>query len=1179
MISKQVISGGGVSDAVRYHDKAFSADSKKDGVDNYYANELATATWQGRGAQLLDMKDKPVTREQFAQILSGKIPDPVTGEIQDLSKAKDRRAGYDFTVAPPKSVSIVGLVGKDKAVIDAHMNANAKAMQWLERHGAVVRINQDGGIRTVKTGNLLWATVGHETNRSNEPQLHNHNVIAAVSYDSESGKWRSLTNDRIFALRTQADGIYMSELGRGLKKAGYELVYDKDGHFEIAGISRSQIESFSSRSTEMAETLKKWGIDPEAADHQQRQDAVLATRSKKVELSSESLHGAWSERAAAQGLNLESIIALARSRSSLSPAAETGLGNEKPTMAPQHQVTGEGGVTVTHPSEERYSPEVDGLNKRAALQTVGKAITHLSEREQSFERKDLEHASITFSRADHGIDGINWAIDQHMRGLHPMLKVRDPVPGLEDGKLWLTTTKATTAEISFVGFIQKSKDSGNTVLASEAEFVAALETFEKRKSEQLGVDFRLSREQRVAAGNILMHSDSVQGIQGDAGTGKTAALEFVREVAEGRGWSVQGAATSASAAQQLGADSGIKSDTIAGLFANRANTIKTLELEITELRASIFKETKVSREGASIEQKSLHAKTIDTDFGRNRYTFDHGRDNIFRSPDTLRQKIGEKLYAGALRGREYVAARSTTEEVSFKDKFADRLVTMASDASHSLARSMTSYEKVGEVEAIAARTALYLERDKPGAATTVTEFLTKSAELANVIRTGNRDGSKTLLVMDEASLTGAADTAQFTNLANMIGARVVLQGDTKQHSSVPAGRAFSQAQDAGMNTSRLTETRRFDKATTATQQAVASITRGDFSAGIDMLDRTTVDDADLARSAATRYMTNLQSLLERGVTDPKVGVVVLTNDDRKAINAAVHDELSAAGRIDKQNFTKRHLDDPKLTSMEQTELAALQAAGVNRLIFRKTYREIGVKKDDVVKVVGFDFANRRVNILNANGQSVWMNPERQDYFSPAVAETRQYAKGDSIEARAVIRNSELEDPQAGSSSKRVANGSRGVITAINDEGANVKWADGETSRLTNRQLVHVDHAYAHTSFKEQGATVHREIIAVSAIGAKVFNKEAAYVVASRAKDNTEIVTSDYKTMQENAGKSVDKTTATNVEDPNRTREKKVGGEFDPTVVPPPAAPPKEQQRDDNSRQQQRQLASNQQLGR
>ena len=74
-------------------------------------------------------------------------------------------------------------------------------------------------------------------------------------------------------------------------------------------------------------------------------------------------------------------------------------------------------------------------------------------------------------------------------------------------------------------------------------------------------------------------------------------------------------------------------------------------------------------------------------------------------------------------------------------------------------------------------------------------------------------------------------------------------------------------------------------------------------------------------------------------------------------------------------------------------------------------------------------------------------------------------------------------------------------------------------------MQNVDHAYAHTTFKEQGATLDREIIAVSDPGARIMNQKATYVAISRARDNTEIVTSDRATMLKNAGVGFEKSIA------------------------------------------------------
>ncbi|MCA8482122.1 hypothetical protein LGN35_29820 [Burkholderia multivorans] len=134
---------------------------------------------------------------------------------------------------------------------------------------------------------------------------------------------------------------------------------------------------------------------------------------------------------------------------------------------------------------------------------------------------------------------------------------------------------------------------------------------------------------------------------------------------------------------------------------------------------------------------------------------------------------------------------------------------------------------------------------------------------------------------------------------------------------------------------------------------------------------------------------------------------------------------------------------------------------------------------------------------------------------------------------------------------RIDNGTQGVIVAIDSLGARIRWnRDGKESDLKNDDLRFVDHAYAHTSYKEQGATNHREIVAVSKVGARVFNREAAYVAASRAKDNTELITSDLDTLLRNAGQEVGKTTAVELDRPVEgiDRKAQTGARLEPSPI-------------------------------
>lgn len=1093
MISKFEI--GSAVDAARYHDKAFTQDGGISSADNYYLNEKALATWQGKGAEILGIKNAPVKKEEFVSFLEGRMPNPATGVVQNLadnSKGDNRRAGVDFTVSPPKSVSIVGLVGQDERVVQAHLTANARAMEWLEKHASMIRVrNDDGRTVAVQAGNLLYATVHHVTNRENEPQIHNHNVIVAAVYDKDASKWRSLTNDQLYKLRSEADVIYKAELGQALKAAGYELDYAKNGvDFEIAGFSREQLDTYSTRSAQIKEALQARGIDPDEASYSARQTAALDSRSVKKELPREALQAVWLENAQNAGLDVTRIVDRAVERTTEAEASKA----QQPAA----------GLTE---------------GRQAALKSVSWAIEHLSEREQSFPVSQLEVTAVKFSRG--GLSDVEWAIEQHLKNHHLFDR------GVNDaGVAMLTTRKGIEQEEILRTNIEQGKGKGKVVLRSDAEFDAALKAFEAKKTQETGNAFRLSNEQVNAAKNILMHADVYQGIQGEAGTGKTAALAMVREVAEEKGWKVLGVATSAAAAKELGRASGIESRTVASFFVERDNAIRLVKAELAELKDAIVSREALPNSGAArIESRRLHVKSGDIDFGEARYTFDRQRGEIFKSTNSLSNVIGAFFMDRAGNARAN-AAESVGAQESFADRLRAKALLGGATAAESLGRSLSTYEKVGTVEAIAARNTLYVVQDSERNAL-LRKYEAKRAELDNLERTGNREGKKTLLVMDESSLTGAADAARISTLAKEIGARVVFQGDIKQHGSVPAGRAFAQAQDAGMNTSVLEETRRFDKATEQTKRALLEMKAGRHAEAMALLDKTIVDEGDLAKTVAERYLANWRELKERGIDEPKVGVVAMTNNDRKAINAAIHDSLIENDLISKHNFAKAHLDDPKLTFAERSHVAFMQRANVNVLVFQTTYREIGVKKDEAVRVARFDTERNRVLAVNAQGKQIEIDPQRFSAFSPALLEDRLYSAGDRIEARAVIKVKGADGRKT--SAIRIANGTRGTISAIDQDGATIKWDDGVNTRLDNNQLRRIDHAYAHTSYREQGATNDREIVAVSKVGAKIFNRESAYVSISRARDNTEIVTSDEATMLKNAGKDVSKTTAIDID--------------------------------------------------
>jgi hypothetical protein len=179
-----------------------------------------------------------------------------------------------------------------------------------------------------------------------------------------------------------------------------------------------------------------------------------------------------------------------------------------------------------------------------------------------------------------------------------------------------------------------------------------------------------------------------------------------------------------------------------------------------------------------------------------------------------------------------------------------------------------------------------------------------------------------------------------------------------------------------------------------------------------------------------------------------------------------------------------------------------------------------LSRGDVIVVKAYDIErNRIIGTVEGRGVHVSINPDKQRNFSPYVLDKREFAVGDKIETRAIIRQGKGEDAVL------IKNGKRGIVTGLKDQGASVKWSDGRETQLSNASLRFTDLGYAHTTVKDQGATYHRMIIAASDKGAAVFNRHSVYVASTRAKFNTEIVTSNFEGMLKSAGKDSAKTTA------------------------------------------------------
>ncbi|MDA8378370.1 MAG: relaxase domain-containing protein, partial [Planctomycetia bacterium] len=275
----------------------------------------APSEWFGKGAEAQGLAGA-VAEEDMIRALSGTVKS--TGE--DISTrggqtAETRRMGEELTIAAPKSVSIMAV--EDPRIIQAHQAAVRAAMKYVEQEMVHARLGKGGGKGNDFSGNLTAGLYVHEDARDSStgrvaPHLHTHAIISNMTQRAD-GKWVNLKLDwgHNNKKKMAADSVYKAELARQVKALGYQIEKGKGADFEIAGITRQQIEYFSPRSQDIK---KEIGGDRDGVSAKERQAAQNKTKGNKSTLNQIDQRYAWRREFREQNMDLQSIHAHALRR-------------------------------------------------------------------------------------------------------------------------------------------------------------------------------------------------------------------------------------------------------------------------------------------------------------------------------------------------------------------------------------------------------------------------------------------------------------------------------------------------------------------------------------------------------------------------------------------------------------------------------------------------------------------------------------------------------------------------------------------------------------------------------------------------------------------------------------------------------------------------------------------------
>ncbi|MCX7116360.1 MAG: AAA family ATPase, partial [Legionellales bacterium] len=372
-----------------------------------------------------------------------------------------------------------------------------------------------------------------------------------------------LKNDEIIKSTRFLGAIYNSELAAGLQQLGYQLTFGRDGNFELAHITREQIEAFSHRSKEVEAHLNAKGFDRDTATSLQKQQAALQSRRSKTMLDRASLHQGWQQQASEIGISFQKI--------------------------PNQGV---------HP---RYNEQVP--SEEAAKQSLHYATQHLTERQSILFERELMDLAL-----QHAVGRATWvAIEKEMVASiikgeliqeAPLYHPADAVSGASLTRAKWVEDLVTTGVVSHQAKTQiDDAIKHGQLIKSEARYTTptALQREEtilrieregrhtlnpilaKEKANQLLKKSDLNTVQIKAAELILTTNHRVVGVQGFAGTGKSHMLDKTKQILEAQGFEVRALAP----------------------YSNQVKALQSLNVKASTLASFI-----------RAKDKNIHSKTV-----------------------------------------------------------------------------------------------------------------------------------------------------------------------------------------------------------------------------------------------------------------------------------------------------------------------------------------------------------------------------------------------------------------------------------------------------------------------------------------------------------------------------------------------------------------------------------------
>jgi conjugative relaxase-like TrwC/TraI family protein len=361
--------------------------------------------------------------------------------------------------------------------------------------------------------------------------------------------------------------------------------------------------------------------------------------------------------------------------------------------------------------------------------------------------------------------------------------------------------------------------------------------------------------------------------------------------------------------------------------------------------------------------------------------------------------------------------------------------------------------------------------------------------------------------VDEAGLLNAKDMTDLLQLVTDKNARLILSGDTKQHSSVIRGDALRILNTvAGIQLaeiSRIYRQRNLDY-----RKAVQALVDNKVGEAFSVLDSMgaikTLNPANSFAVLADDYI----AALKKGKT---AMVISPTHKEGEQVTKAIREKLRQTGRIASEEIHLTQLVNTNLTLAEKSDQRNYRSGQVIQF----NQKLAGIERGS--RWVVHSVTDGTVHIQNASGKQTSLPLNRMQQFDVYRSSEIALSKGDKVR---ITRNG------YDATKKRLTNGQMLDVVAIAPNGD--LRLHNKASKATYTVLAnfgHIAHGYCLTSHAAQGKTVDEVFIAQPSATFAATNLNQFYVSVSRARDSVHIYTDDKTALLAHASKLGDRLSA------------------------------------------------------